>query len=42
MSEPSPGLEEIETAIGKDIVPNIIEFIEKNASPHRAGTQGKG
>ncbi len=38
----SPGLEGIETATGKDIAGKIIEFIEKNASPNRTGTRGKG
>lgn len=38
----SPGLEGIETATGKDIASKIIEFIEKNASPHRTATRGKG
>ena len=38
----SPGLEGIETATGKDIASKVIEFIEKNASPHRTGTRGKG
>jgi ribosomal protein S6--L-glutamate ligase len=38
----SPGLEGIETATGKDIAGLIIEFIEKNAKPHRTRTRGKG
>ncbi|GMG86159.1 30S ribosomal protein S6--L-glutamate ligase [Biformimicrobium ophioploci] len=38
----SPGLEGIETATGKDIAGMIIEFIEKNARPHRTRTRGKG
>ncbi|MDH5571931.1 MAG: 30S ribosomal protein S6--L-glutamate ligase [Gammaproteobacteria bacterium] len=38
----SPGLEGIETATGKDIAGMIIEFIEKNAKPHKTRTKGKG
>ncbi|TDJ17433.1 MAG: 30S ribosomal protein S6--L-glutamate ligase [Gammaproteobacteria bacterium] len=38
----SPGLEGIETATGKDIADLIIQFIEKNAKPHRTRTRGKG
>jgi ribosomal protein S6--L-glutamate ligase len=38
----SPGLEGIETATGKDIAHLIIQFIEKNAKPHRTRTRGKG
>jgi len=38
----SPGLEGIESATGKDIAGMIIEFIEKNAKPHRTRTRGKG
>ena len=38
----SPGLEGIEAATGKDIAGMIIEFIEKNAKPHRTKTRGKG
>jgi ribosomal protein S6--L-glutamate ligase len=38
----SPGLEGIETATGKDIAGLIIQFIEKNAKPHRTRTRGKG
>jgi ribosomal protein S6--L-glutamate ligase len=38
----SPGLEGIETATSKDIASKVIEFIEKNASPHRTGTRGRG
>jgi len=38
----SPGLEGIETATGKDIASMIIEFLEKNASPHKTKTKGKG
>jgi ribosomal protein S6--L-glutamate ligase len=38
----SPGLEGIEKATGKDVASMIIEFIEKNARPHRTKTRGKG
>ncbi len=38
----SPGLEGIETATGKDVASMIIDFIEKNAKPHRTRTRGKG
>jgi ribosomal protein S6--L-glutamate ligase len=38
----SPGLEGIEHATGKDIAGMIIEFIEKNAKPHKTRTKGKG
>ncbi len=38
----SPGLEGIESTTGKDIAAMIIEFIEKNAKPHRTRTRGKG
>ena len=38
----SPGLEGIELATGKDIAGMIIEFIEKNAKPHKTKTRGKG
>jgi ribosomal protein S6--L-glutamate ligase len=38
----SPGLEGIEKATGKDVAGMIIEFIEKNAKPHRTRTRGKG
>jgi len=38
----TPGLEGIETVTGKDIATMIIEFIEKNASPSRTATRGKG
>jgi ribosomal protein S6--L-glutamate ligase len=36
----SPGLEGIETSTGKDVGGLIIEFIEKNARPHRTRTKG--
>jgi ribosomal protein S6--L-glutamate ligase len=38
----SPGLEGIESATGKDVAGLIIEFLEKNARPHRTRTRGKG
>lgn len=38
----SPGLEGIETATGKDLAANIIEFIEKNAPDANTKTRGKG
>jgi SSU ribosomal protein S6P modification protein len=36
----SPGLEGIERATGKDVADLIIDFIEKNAKPHRTQTKG--
>ncbi|MDH5765375.1 MAG: 30S ribosomal protein S6--L-glutamate ligase [Gammaproteobacteria bacterium] len=38
----SPGLEGIEKATGKDVASMIVEFIEKNARPHKTRTRGKG
>jgi len=38
----SPGLEGIEVASGKNVAGMIIDFIEKNAKPHRTRTKGKG
>ena len=38
----TPGLEGIEKATGKDIAGLIIEFIEKNAKPHKTRTRGRG
>ena len=38
----SPGLEGIETATGKDVAGMVIEFIEKNAKPHKTRTRGRG
>ncbi len=38
----SPGLEGIEAATGKNVAGMIIEFIERNARPHRTRTRGKG
>ncbi len=38
----SPGLEGIEKATGKDVAGIIIEYIEKNAKPHKTRTKGSG
>ena len=38
----SPGLEGVENATGIDVASQIIEFIEKNAKPHKTATRGKG
>ena len=38
----TPGLEGIEGATGVDIASAIIDFIEKNAEPHKTKTKGKG
>ncbi len=38
----SPGLEGIEASTGKDVAGMIIQFIEKNAKPHKTRTRGKG
>ncbi len=38
----SPGLEGIEKATGRDIAGQVIEFMEKNARPHKTKTRGKG
>ena len=38
----SPGLEGIESATGKDVADLIIQFIERNAKPHKTRTRGKG
>ena len=38
----SPGLGGIESATGKDVAGMIIDFIEKNAKPHKTRTRGKG
>ncbi len=38
----SPGLEGIETATGKDIARQIIEYIEKNAKEGKTKTKGQG
>jgi ribosomal protein S6--L-glutamate ligase len=38
----SPGLEGIEKATGKDVAGMVIEYIEKNASPGKTKTRGKG
>lgn len=38
----SPGLEGIESVTQKDVAGTIIQFIEKNARPHKNKTKGKG
>lgn len=38
----SPGLEGIESATGKNVAGQIIEFIEKSAKPYKTRTRGKG
>ena len=38
----SPGLEGIESTTQKDVAGMIIEFIAKNAKPHKTQTRGKG
>ena len=38
----SPGLQGIEAATSKDVAGMIVQFIEKNAKPHRTRTRGKG
>ncbi|MEX0922410.1 MAG: 30S ribosomal protein S6--L-glutamate ligase [Rhodovibrionaceae bacterium] len=38
----SPGLEGVEKATGVDVAGKIIQFIEKNAKPHRTRTRGRG
>ena len=38
----SPGLGGIEEATGKDVAGMIIDFIAKNAKPHKTSTRGKG
>lgn len=38
----SPGLRGIETATGKDVAGQIIQFIEKHTRPGRTKTRGKG
>ncbi|MGE3759106.1 MAG: 30S ribosomal protein S6--L-glutamate ligase [Pseudobdellovibrionaceae bacterium] len=38
----SPGLEGIEKYTGKDVAASVIEYIEKNAKPHKNKTKGKG
>lgn len=38
----SPGLEGIESATGKDVAGQIIDFIEKSAKPYKTKTRGKG
>lgn len=39
---PSPGLEGIERATGRDIATQIIQFVEKHARPGRTRTRGRG
>jgi len=38
----TPGLEGIEETTGVDVAGKIIDFIEKNAKPHKTGTRGSG
>jgi ribosomal protein S6--L-glutamate ligase len=38
----SPGLEGIEGATGIDVAGKIVEFIVRNAKPHRNKTRGRG
>jgi ribosomal protein S6--L-glutamate ligase len=38
----SPGLEGIEKATGNDVAGMVIEYIEKNASPGKTKTKGRG
>ena len=38
----SPGLEGIEQTTNRDVATMIIQFLEKNARPHRTGTRGRG
>jgi ribosomal protein S6--L-glutamate ligase len=38
----SPGLEGIEGATNKDIASMIIEYIERDAKPHKTRTKGLG
>jgi ribosomal protein S6--L-glutamate ligase len=38
----SPGLEGVEKATGIDIAGKMIEFLEKNAKPHKTKTRGRG
>ncbi|MBL8645259.1 MAG: 30S ribosomal protein S6--L-glutamate ligase [Rhodospirillaceae bacterium] len=38
----TPGLEGIEHATGMDIAGMVIEFLEKNAEPHKTKTRGEG
>ena len=38
----SPGLEGIEKVTGKDVAGMVIEYIEKNAKPHKTKTKGRG
>ncbi|ODA69044.1 Ribosomal protein S6 modification protein [Methyloligella halotolerans] len=38
----SPGIEGLERASGKDVASLMIEFLERNAKPHKTRTKGKG
>ena len=38
----SPGLEGIEKTTGVDVAKEIIQFMEKNAKPHKTKTRGRG
>ena len=38
----SPGLEGLEKATGKDVADMVIDFMEKDASPKKTKTRGKG
>lgn len=38
----SPGLEAVEEATGKDVAKLIVDFVERNARPHRTRTRGRG
>jgi len=38
----SPGLGGIEAATGKDVAGLIVQFIQKQAKPHKTRTRGKG
>lgn len=38
----SPGLEGIETTTGKDVAGLVIQYLEKNGSPNRTRTRGRG
>lgn len=38
----TPGLEGVEKATGIDVAGKIIEFLEKNAKPHKTKTRGRG
>jgi len=38
----TPGLEGVEKATGIDVAGKIIEFLERNAKPHKTKTRGRG